>query len=90
MRDKAKNQESGVSQKDTVFKEIQEIMVTYPQAERLNVGRMTKGCLSVLKRALQDIIELPQPDGHDCDDDEVIELLADLIEKEEEKEELNG
>ena len=53
----------------------------------ITVGRMTKGCLSVLKRALQDIIELPQPDGHDCDDDEVIELLADLIEKEEEKEE---
>ena len=51
----------------------------------ITVGRMTKGCLSVLKRALQDIIELPQPDGHDCDDDEVIELLADLIEKEEEK-----
>jgi hypothetical protein len=53
----------------------------------ITVGRMTKGCLAVLKRALQDIIELPQPDGHDCDDDEVIELLADLIEKEEEKEE---
>ena len=33
MRDKAKNQESGVSQKDTVFKEIQEIMVTYREQE---------------------------------------------------------
>jgi len=53
----------------------------------VTVGRMTKGALAVLKRALQDIIELPQPDGHDCDDDQVIELLADLIEKEEEKEE---
>jgi hypothetical protein len=53
----------------------------------ITVGRMTKGCLAVLKRALQDIIELPQPDGHDCDDDQVIELLADMIEKEEEKEE---
>jgi|HubBroStandDraft_1064217.scaffolds.fasta_scaffold80799_3 hypothetical protein len=52
----------------------------------LTVGRMTKGCLDVLKRALQEIIELPQPDGHDCDDDQVIELLSDMIEKEEEKE----
>jgi len=53
----------------------------------LKVDHMTKGCLAVLKKALQEIIELPQPDGHDCDDDQVIELLSDLIEKEEEKEE---
>lgn len=50
------------------------------------VDHMTKGALAVLKRALQEIIELPQPDGHDCDDDQVIELLSDMIEKEEEKE----
>jgi hypothetical protein len=45
---------------------------------------MTKGALAVLKRALQEIIELPQPDEYECDDDQVIELLSDLIEKEEE------
>jgi len=48
----------------------------------MSVGHMTKGCLAVLKRALQDIIELPQPDDHDCDDDHVIETLSDLIEEE--------
>ena len=45
----------------------------------MSVDHMTKGCLAVLKRALQDIIELPQPDGHDCDDDQVIELLSDMM-----------
>lgn len=48
------------------------------------VDHMTKGALAVLKRALQEIIELPQPDEYECDDDQVIELLSDLIEKEEE------
>jgi hypothetical protein len=47
---------------------------------------MSPGALAVLKSALQEIIELPQPDLHDCDDDQVIELLSDMIEKEEEKE----
>jgi hypothetical protein len=51
----------------------------------LKVDHMTKGCLAVLKKALQEIIELPQPPMHDCDDDQVIEFLSDLIEKEEEK-----
>ncbi len=45
---------------------------------------MTPEALGVLKQALHDIIHLPQPDEHDCDDDQVIEVLADLIDKEEE------
>ena len=44
---------------------------------------MTPGALAVLKQALHDICYLPQPDGHDCDDDKVIEVLSELIEKEE-------
>ena len=43
---------------------------------------MTEGALLVLKQALQDIVNLPQPDGHDCDDDKVIETLSELIEGE--------
>jgi hypothetical protein len=52
----------------------------------VTVDHMSPGALAILKTALHDICYLPQPDGHDCDDDQVIELLSDMIEKEEEKE----
>ena len=45
---------------------------------------MTNEALLILKQALHDIRYLPQPDGHDCDDDQVIEVLFNLIENEEE------
>jgi len=40
---------------------------------------MTKGALEVLRVALRNICALPQPDGHDCDDDMVIDTLSKMI-----------
>jgi hypothetical protein len=40
---------------------------------------MTPGARAVLAKALDEIINLPQPDEHDCDDDEVISILTDLL-----------
>lgn len=43
---------------------------------------MTPGTLAILTKALYDIIHLPQPDEHECDDDQVIETLSNLINEE--------
>lgn len=40
---------------------------------------MTEGARAVLKQARKDINGLWQPDGHDCDDDQVLEALDELL-----------
>lgn len=46
---------------------------------------MTDATRTILATALHEICNLSQPYGHDCDDDNVIETISELLEEERDK-----